>query len=157
MTDLANSARPWLLPALASLPLLLATGCRGEHVELRDEGTLCLGSSDEPPRWHSTDAPVEAVREGGVLHVHVLEACLSSSCDIDRRAECEVRQEGAVLTVRSRLRWTTGASRGCTDDCGVLAAHCESPPLAAGTYTVRHGTSERTVEVPGNIALPCGD
>ena len=57
--------------------------------------------------------------------------------------------DGTTITVTSAFDWETATGNvACTDDCGFLSASCEVGALAAGEYTLVHGTDSVTVTVP---------
>lgn len=132
-------------------------GCSTRQ-SLENEGALCamsqvrddtiVATSWQEPQTFAADAPVYL----RYFSTH----CLSSSCDTDRESGCTVQLEGNVLRVESHLEWTRGPGPACTDDCGIMTAVCQSPPLPAGTYTVRHGAQEMVLTVPSESAqAPC--
>lgn len=96
---------------------------------------------------------IESVADAGddqPLHVGVVfPTCLSSSCDAALDESCTVTREGTSLRVVSSARVRSlGPGHACTDDCGFLIAQCKSPPVPAGTYTVRYGDKSKRVTLP---------
>lgn len=127
--------------------------CSSLRPELREnQGAVCALSA-EGENWQGAqtfevDAPVSVL--------YVLDECLSSSCDRDRSASCTVAREGEVIQVDTRAAWTADRSGPCTDDCGRLTASCTTPPLPAGTYTLRSGEQEVAFTVPSQVdRAPC--
>jgi hypothetical protein len=54
--------------------------------------------------------------------------------------------------ITTRASWVEDSSGACTDDCGSPVAECVTPPLPAGTYSVRVGSHVTTLEVPSMTA-----
>ncbi|MBA2322177.1 MAG: hypothetical protein H0V89_13615 [Deltaproteobacteria bacterium] len=81
--------------------------------------------------------------------------CLSSSCSREFGGDCEAALDGTVITVTSEITWeqNVGEDVPCTDDCGIPTVTCAIAHMADGTYTVRIGGVESTLEVP--ITEPC--
>ncbi|HEX5107916.1 MAG TPA: hypothetical protein VFV95_05700 [Vicinamibacterales bacterium] len=144
----------------------LGIGCSEERT-FRDTGKLCLYPASEtqgtpapgaPPidstrsRTYEADQPVNvAVR---------FDACLSSSCSVDRKAGCTaelVAGNGQRLVVGSYGSYQQKAQGACTADCGSLIARCSSPPLPAGNYTVEHGSASSPFTIPFDGPPPCLD
>jgi hypothetical protein len=144
-------------PRFACLVLLLvAVGCtRSETLTFQDEGKICVWPEGvEGSHSFGSKTPF-SFAAGEVLQISVvMPTCLSSSCSKDPEASCEVKLAENLLSVTS-----TGAyrdeGRTCTGDCGFLVARCVSPVLAAGTYTIRHGTDELVLGVPSTTNLTC--
>ena len=138
------------VPLLAFL--LLATSCSTDE-RRKNQGAVCV-LSDEGQQW---DQP-QVFSAGAPLRLkYILDDCLSSSCDTDREASCDVVLEGDLIRVETRAKWTaqTGIA-ACTSDCGLLTASCTTPPLPEGTYTVRSGDQETVVTVPSQSErAPC--
>jgi hypothetical protein len=139
------------------LSSLLALGCdlTSTHHRFEDEGLLCLYPAESgaatvvppnSPQVYAVDRAIEVTV--------TMPACLSSSCSHDAMASCTAEVEGTVIRVRSKASYRQQGVT-CTDDCGLLAARCSTPPLPAGTYEVRHGVSALTITVPSNMTLPC--
>jgi hypothetical protein len=85
---------------------------------------------------------------GGSHNVEVdFHECLSSSCDTVVESSCAVTQDGNTLTITATaiVERKNGA---CTEDCGQLAAECETDPLPAGNYQVVYGEVQGTLTVP---------
>jgi len=123
-----------------------------------DEGALCLLSDANHTRAHFVpDMEAQQVRADQPLVIQVAGTeCLSASCDVDRKASCEARLEGATIVVSSRLEWKSGDMSVCTSDCGSLAATCATPPLPAGTYTVQFGSMpDRSIVIPSTLTPAC--
>jgi len=122
-----------------------------------DDGTLCM-LSGEPmmPGTPGPDSELLTFEEGSRLHVTVsLDDCLSNSCDVNRKAVCQITQDGATLTVDSELSYEAFDEGQCTMDCGQLVARCESEPLSAGHYKVVFGADTYGLSVPATLTAAC--
>jgi hypothetical protein len=149
-------ARP-MIAALAVLPLVASAGCDGETRRFHDEGQICLfpagtgsdGLATVASQTHSyrPDLPVDIA----VL----MPDCLSGTCSVDRKASCLVQVTGPFIQVSSYGSYRQNGTQ-CTLECGGLVATCTTPPLPAGTYEVRHGTTVLTLTVPSRVSAPCG-
>lgn len=138
---------------VGALFLVSAAGCSTREVVLND-GAVCAVSQAAADNWRDQ----QAFSAGNPVHLRYFAGtCLSSSCDTDREASCSVRLEGSVLVVESRMGWSSKQGMvACTDDCQRMSVTCESPPLAAGTYTIRHGDHEVPLTIPSEPAqAPC--
>jgi hypothetical protein len=134
-------------------------GCTpSETVTLESSGKVCMSSESNGRTWvtylGSQMPPEQLVVDQPLTFTVAFEPCLSSSCDTNRMAECDVAVEGDTIVVSS-----TGSfdrMRGsCTKDCGSLTATCSSPPLPEGRYTVVYGLGEMLIELPSTLADPC--
>lgn len=146
-------------PRRVGLIALLVMGCEGGSgglgtlVEVENTGGACLFGHEPAGSLRTTfvaDQPVE-ISVGGF-------ACLSSSCTIDQLATCEARVEGSVITITSHASWidTTHRTGICTDDCTGPSGDCATPPLPAGTYSVRLAEHTAELVVPSMTdAVPC--
>ena len=137
---------------------LIILGCdSGTTHTFKDEGRLCVyPGGDRPisPLPNGTDPQNYGAEQGLDLNV-VMPDCLSSSCGLDRQAECTAAVNGSLIDVTSKASYRQQGNT-CTTDCGVLVAKCSVPPLPAGAYTIRHGLTELTLTVPSMVAPPCG-
>lgn len=119
------------------LVLVLSLACGGEKwvpMEVVDRGAACLIATE-------ADALGTVTVDSG--------ECMSSSCDRDEQGSCTATLDGDTITVTSTFSWETATGKvACTDDCGLLSAECTVGPLAAGTYTLVHGSDQQTVTVP---------
>lgn len=139
--------------------LALLIGCgggSGDEQIVESAGRMCLHAS--PPNGFGNPEPQSFVA-GSPITVRVeLNACLSSSCDINREMSCAVNASGNDIGVTSIATWTdtSASSNGCTDDCGILATTCTIEGLAAGTYTVVFGNKTIELTVPSETTeQPC--
>lgn len=139
----------------AAFSLWAACGEDVQHNSLVDTGELCV-SGEGVDRLQNLDGVFTKIEPGQPLSIGVqLDGCLSASCDTERSASCHVELDRDRIVVTSRLAWK---SRGgdCTADCGLLQAHCDSPPLEAGQYRVHLGkTAAQSITVPGNVPSRC--
>lgn len=134
----------WLGWLCTAAPLGSCGALSWEERGVSDEGIVCL-SPGAPPFGESSvrleaNAPL-------FMTVHAA-ACLSSSCSRAARGSCNVTLRDQELIVSSEFTWQEKTRGGCTDDCNGLTASCESPPLPAGSYAVRHGREQRMIVVP---------
>ena len=140
-----------------ALPAIALLGCSNRE-ERKNEGSVCLFANAElaAEHWNSQDAPQPFAEGAPVFFVFKTKECLSSSCDTEREVRCSVQRDGDVLTVETEASWVRRTIGGCTEDCGILSTTCQSPALAAGTYTVKHGADSVTFTVPSEpTAPPC--
>lgn len=135
------------------LPLTLAitlfAGC-GDDPEptlqtFENDGEVCLNRSG-----FQDDAPVEADTP---IELRVeLPVCLSSSCSAQAQASCELSVDATTntitLTSEGSYLDTSAVEGSCTADCGLLHAECEIPALPEGQYTLTHGDTVYTFDVP---------
>lgn len=141
---------------MRSLALLSLVACTGggssgdpDQQVVQNSGRMCLHGDDPTldftEQVFMEDFPV-------FVKVQLVNECLSSSCDVDRSMTCSV--DG--LAVTSIARWTSLAatSQGCTDDCGIISAICETEPLAAGTHVVTFGGESIALTVPSTASEP---
>ena len=122
-----------------------------------DEGTLCTFSG-EPllPGTPAAGSDLLTFEEGSQLHVTVsLDDCLSNSCDVNRKASCQVTRDGNTLRVTSELSYEAFHEDMCTLDCGRLVARCESAPLSAGHYEIAFGDDQYGLSVPSTVSAAC--
>lgn len=120
-----------MIRAIAAFALL-ASGC-GLHDEvITDEGQVCLAGE-----------------------VQVTSPCVSA-CAENVDAGCSVDVAGRDITVVSHFAFDVPDS-ACIALCGSLEARCELPPLAEGSYTVRHGDDTATIDMGSPGAHCFGD
>lgn len=135
------------------LPITLAIGLLSACAEdaeptlktFENEGDVCLNRfSFDDQSAIEAEAPIEVIVE--------LPGCLSSSCSTDAQASCEVALDAATntitLTSQGSYLDTSVVDGTCTADCGLLHAECEIPALPEGQYTLTHGQTTYTFEVP---------
>ncbi len=134
------------------LPLLLIlAACQGKDVVLSDTLPACAF----PPGSNAAAGAMLDFAADQAVDIRVTTTgCLSSSCDVDRKASCSTEVSGSEIVVTSNVSWreTSGA---CTDDCGTLSATCTTAPLPAGVYTIRHGDQTSMLRVGETQASPC--
>lgn len=75
--------------------------------------------------------------------------CLSSSCSTVKAALCRITEKDGVILLSSYGEVEDDRSE-CTDDCGSFTAHCESAPIAPGTYTVQFGDQSAELTLPAS-------
>lgn len=123
-------SRPLLLSCGAGWLALSISACEeaaGEQVVEENAGEVCLYKL-------GTELVIRVTRRG----------CLSSTCDIDRRAECTVTVNGSDVTVDSRFSFTS-IEGDCTFDCGTVVGRCTAPLPPDGPLTVHFGGQSRQV------------
>ncbi len=143
------------LPLLASA--VAATGCDDDwkRTQLADQGVACLvpaeqGTAPEP----NMDPDPIAVGDEVFVYV-VLDPCATLQCDRVESASCEATLDGHVIRVTSRATVATNTDvDGCPAACLPVEATCSVGVLPAGTYTVLHAGTTRTVTLPGTDACP---
>lgn len=137
---------------LAALTAPSALSACWSGASSEDDGTICIDGEQLQGSGAvqlAGDAPL-------TLSVSTA-ACLSSACTRQRRASCSVVLSGSELFVSSHFRWEERGAypNSCTDDCLTLRAQCETPPLPAGSYVVRHGDDAFTLQIPGRLPSSC--
>lgn len=138
---------------MRSLVLLSLVACTGggsggdpDERAVSNSGRMCLHGEDprlDAPQSFMADLPV-------FVQVHLVNECLSSSCDVDRSMTCSV--DG--LEVTSVARWRRLGETACTDDCGILSALCQTEPLAPGTHVLTFGGESIALTVPSTTPEP---
>jgi len=145
------------VPQALFVSLLAATllwgGC-SEEVVLDNAGTACLSTSGDWP-----EGGQDFVADQPLTVVVRFDDCLSSSCDTNRQANCEISMTGDRIVVTSTASYTDegGAGSSCTTDCVVFETSCETPALAEGDYTLVYGDEELAFHVgspTGNYCVP---
>ena len=142
-----------------ALTLVVAACGSDEPVEHEDFGRVCM--FDAAPNLDLiplSERPKErqSYAEDASLHiVYSLGACLSSTCSTNRTASCQVTRNSNVLLISSRASYTPIHGRPCSGDCERPSAECVTAPLAAGTYTIRHGNSETQLTIPSEGEPVC--
>jgi hypothetical protein len=124
---------------MALVGLVLVAACSGERgphedVDHVDVGRACVTGEQDAAHTVAVDFGL----------------CLSSSCDDLLDATCSTTLEGSTLTVEATatVRSKSGRFVSCTEDCGSVTAECQTPPLAAGSYTVVYGEQSVALTVP---------
>ncbi|NVB78626.1 MAG: hypothetical protein HOV81_09550 [Kofleriaceae bacterium] len=138
-----------------ALSLVLVAGCSfGEDhpvmKTVQSAGRVCLlGTTTAQGQLYAANASVTVRYE--------TPGCLSQSCDRDRMASCEVNVIDGALNISSFASWNDYSLAGgaCTDDCGRIAAQCETGPLAEYAYPILFGsTPGGSLAVPSTLAEP---
>ncbi len=84
--------------------------------------------------------------------------CVAEACDAIPTEMCWVDGEAPrTLVVHSLLSLRHKQGSACSSECRPIVAGCESPPLAAGKYTVKYGTRSFELRVPSVVGSPCFD
>ena len=140
------------------IPVILLAGCAEDSepqrgVEYLDSGTLCVHSPDGSAKLFEGPQQFES-GDRLVVTVQVPE-CLSSSCDVNRVAECSVARIADVLEVTSYLGFDEADGEPCTMDCGRLTATCQSDPLDQGHYRIHFGGDSHPFSVPSTLNDGC--
>lgn len=113
-------------------------------------GDLCIYANDPPATPMSTFET--RVTPGDTLVVEVtLPTCLSGSCDVRRRARCDIARSDDALTITADFEYVTHDDDFCTLDCQVLTATCETGPLPAGEYVIAHAGQSEELVIPSTM------
>jgi len=137
-------------------------GCQDEEpVTFENESPFCVGSY-EVGGSDVIDGTLEEMPFVGELPIYgtaVFDYCLSSSCDIDRQANCAMRLQsgGEIIDVSTHGSYTRASANMCTQDCGTLAAHCRTTPLPEGDYIIRYNGQEKPLTIPSTGTPVCFD
>jgi hypothetical protein len=81
--------------------------------------------------------------------------CADPECVRRVTLQCWADVEGKTITVSTRFSGERQLAHPCANNCQPDTAACETPPLKAGTYTLIHGTQQRTLRVPGVADPAC--
>jgi hypothetical protein len=82
--------------------------------------------------------------------------CVNEACDDRPSLQCWVEREGKTLVVHSRYWGDRKDGAKCENvTCRPIIAGCETPPLEAGEYTVRHGDVRFQLRIPSELREPC--
>lgn len=81
--------------------------------------------------------------------------CADPECVRKVTLQCWADVEGKSITVNTRYSGERQLEHACTDNCQAHTAACETPPLPAGKYTLKHGAQQRTIRVPGVVDPAC--
>ena len=154
---------------LLMLLLLLPSGCDSldswQAHTMTDQGRVCLYADTEAASgyWLGDHEDQSFVPDASVAVGFYPHVCLSSSCSRFANASCSVSLDGSTLTVSGSASYEQNVSPnvGCTSDCGLLQAVCETPSLPAGSYTLVFAGMQASFEVPSTdtvcLNTPLGD
>jgi hypothetical protein len=81
--------------------------------------------------------------------------CSDPECIRRVTLQCWADVEGKSITLSTRFSGERRLEHPCTDNCRPDAAACETPPLAAGTYVLKHGAQQRTIRIPSQVNPAC--
>jgi hypothetical protein len=70
-------------------------------------------------------------------------------------ASCTVEQSGSTFVVNATASYRDVDAEACSADCGVLSAHCPTPPVAEGTFVFQYAGGSVDLVVPSSGAAPC--
>ena len=156
------------LPLSLVVALVGGTGCARPQtlspaLEFKDRGLVCFAPDQDnfSPLNFSALRGVPSfgrLESDKPIYIYVaLTDCLSGSCTVARHASCTVLMADGVLRITSEGSYRVATPPGgwCTRDCVLLVARCQTPPLPAGTYTIRHGVDELVITVPTPTQVPC--
>ena len=130
------------------------------RVALDDAARLCLfpGFKERvaAPFRHQAGKK-QKLRAGAsvVVGAYAPPACVNELCDTGPTLQCWVEQAGDILTVHSRYRARHKPDSQCTENCREVTAGCETPKLAAGTYTLKHGDKSIALKIPSVLRSSC--
>lgn len=82
--------------------------------------------------------------------------CLNKECDALPNLQCWVEVEAdntLVLSTRFSSFHKEGST--CTKGCLPIDASCDTPALAKGTYTIKHGDKTYKLQIPSTVKQPC--
>jgi hypothetical protein len=169
----AQPAEPPLPPAAAEPPPaprpITVPGVLPDHigypkegwskVRLEDEVPICMFETD----LERQDAGFpEKVKKKPKLKADAplvfgafAATCISDGCDDLASLQCWVDREGSTLVVHSRYSGYHKDGSRCGQPCRKVDAGCETPPLEAGTYTVKHGSKTTQLKIPGAVKSAC--
>lgn len=124
-----------------------------------DQGPLCVysGFVDQELTKFSTDAKTQKLKANtSVVFGSFGPWCVHEACDDLPSLQCSTTREGNTLLVHTHY-WgyrKDGASCG-TEVCRPVTAGCETQPLEAGEYTVKHGENTFKLKIPSTLRKPC--
>ena len=131
-----------------------STGCaKDTERTLRDRGALCVLPDGANSNLHTCERLEFSAGEILRLQVH-FDVCLSSTCDLDRRASCRANLEGSVIRVTAEGSYRRDGD-DCSEDCGALTATCSVGPLPAGDYELRYAEDSLALTLPSTRAKVC--
>ncbi len=140
----------------SSLALLtcaaVATACDDDwkRTQLADQGVACLVPAEQGTAPEPNMDPDPIVVGDEVFVYVVLDPCATLQCDRVESASCEATLDGHVIRVTSRATVATDTDASvCPTMCLAVQATCSVGALPAGTYTVLHAGTTRTVTLPG--------
>lgn len=146
------------------LLLGLLTGCNaffgggsggggdGEDQLVENAGRMCLHAA-APDAFQNPEPQTFTAGQAVTVTVE-LTRCFSSSCDLDRAMSCSIAPISSGIEITSVASWTRTDDQACTDDCGQLAATCETDPLPAGSHLFTFGGQTLTLDVPSDTLVP---
>jgi hypothetical protein len=119
--------------------------------QLDDHASVCVGpdsqgAPDDPVVVLEADLPVTfAARAFGGCHM------------ADFRVECEALLDRDTIVVSTWTSWvrTEPLALACESILLIAESSCATPPLAAGSYTVRYADQELGLVVPGTQTGAC--
>jgi hypothetical protein len=81
--------------------------------------------------------------------------CINEACDGAPSLQCSVDVEGQDLVVHTKYWATHKDDSHCTENCREVIAGCETPPLEAGSYTVKYAGKTYPLRIPSTPKTPC--
>ncbi len=123
----------YYLWALTALSLIAPIGCEKVTEEvIEDTGRACVTGAPDVENTVTVD----------------FDFCRSSSCNELLESSCTATLEGTTITVEASATLRHTGKTECTADCQPTTAECETPPLAAGTYTLVYNGETEALVVP---------
>lgn len=161
----AHEAAPAAEPKKAELkPVTVETIERAPRegwspLTLNDEVPLCFFSSYEErgKAPEVTQVKKQSLKANAVVVLGAFGPwCMNEACDEGPSLQCWIDREGDdTFVVHTRLHTEHKQDSRCTKECPIIAADCETPELAPGTYTFKYGSESRTVKIPSVQRTPC--
>jgi hypothetical protein len=81
--------------------------------------------------------------------------CVNEACDARPSIQCWIEMQGKTIVVNTRWYGDHKDGSTCTENCRPVSAGCETPPLAAGTYTIQQGGESWKLRIPSVLRKPC--
>jgi len=140
--------------ALLLLPLL-ASCDKATFDSYTDRGTACVYDQRPSDAFEPVRTP-QSYPANTPLEVEVFMGCAAGGCTSVEAKTCTVSVVGTAITITTQLE-TKSEGDICTADCQLVKVACTIDPLAAGTYTVRYGPSEGSIEIGATQDAVCLD
>lgn len=119
-----------------------------------DEEVLCFGNPCNDfggVAWCHAQGGVPLEADASVVFQLFYDT--GHDCVSDEHGSCEVTLKGNELTIDAEMSWLA-RDDWCNDGTYCQWVRCETPPLAAGGYTVRAGSRNYSFSVPSEHPIP---
>ncbi|MET0386999.1 MAG: hypothetical protein ABW321_13620 [Polyangiales bacterium] len=126
----------------------------------QDEVPLCVFSSyteHEKAKLIEQVSPQKLVAKEPAFVGAYAPGCVNEQCDDLPSLQCWVDrgEDEHTLVVHSKyVRYHKDGST-CGDNCRTVTAACPTPALAAGKYTIKHGSQTFSLKIPSQLKDPC--